>query len=136
MLTVQTERFPIASWDNQSIVYVSRDPVCVSYTYTISRPPHRITGQRQPKPSSTAASCAPFEQRTFNLSLRDGFLVWQQLQAEDRKVILPIMYATLGMWWAFIVYRIFRSIRRPALPDAQTRLEQKGHVPCWNFGLL
>ncbi|RZN16123.1 hypothetical protein [Bradyrhizobium sp. Leo121] len=122
MLTVQAERFPITSWDNQSIVYVSRDPVCVSYTYTISRSTQRITGQRQPKPSSTAAACAPFEHRTFNLSLRDGFLVWQQLQAEDQRVISPIMYATLGIWWAFIVYRIFRSIRRPALSGAHTAL--------------
>ena len=116
MLTVQTDRFPITSWDSQSIVYVSNDPLCVSYTYTISRSTNRVTGQRQPKPSSSAEpSCASFEKRTFNLSLRDGFLVWQQLQAEDERVVLPIMYAALGVWWAFIVYRIVRTIRRPAL---------------------
>ncbi|MBO4225350.1 hypothetical protein [Bradyrhizobium neotropicale] len=115
MLTVHSDRFPIASWDSQSIVYVSRDPMCVSYTYTVSRSTQRITGQRQPKPSSSSnASCAPFEQRTFNLSLRDGFLVWQQLQSDNQKMILPIMYATLGVWWAFIIYRMSRSVRRAA----------------------
>ena len=119
MLTVQTAGFPITSWDSQSIVYVSNDPLCVSYTYTISRSTKRVTGQRQPKPSSSAeSSCASFEQRTLNLSLRDGFLVWQQLQADDQKLVIPIMFAALGAWWAFIVYRIVRTIRRRALPVA------------------
>jgi hypothetical protein len=111
-LTVQTERVPIASWDSQSIVYVSNEPLCVSYTYTISRSTQRVTGQRQPKPSSsTDLSCASFEKRTFNLSLRDGFLVWQQMQAEDQRIVIPVMYGALGAWWAFILYRIVRTIR-------------------------
>lgn len=119
MLTAQTEHFPITSWDSQSITYVSNDPLCVSFTYTISRSTNRVTGQRQPRPSSsTEPSCASFEKRTFNLSLRDGFLVWQQLQAEDERVVLPIMYAALGMWWAFIVYRMFRTMRRSVASSA------------------
>jgi hypothetical protein len=122
MLTVQTERFPITSWDSQSIVYVSNKPLCVSYIYTISRSTKRVTGQRQPNPTSIAdPSCGSFEQRAFNLSLRDGFLVWQQLQADDQKFVLPILFAALGMWWAFIVYRIVRTIRRPALPGAHLK---------------
>jgi len=40
------------------------------------------------------------------------------LQADDQKVVLPIMYGALGAWWAFIVYRIVRTIRRRALPGA------------------
>jgi hypothetical protein len=117
MLTVQTTRYPITLWNNESIVYVSNDPLCVTYTYTISRSTKRVTGQRQPQPSSSAeSSCASFERRTFNLSLRDGFLVWQQLQTDDLKLVHPIMYGALGAWWAFIVYRIVRTIRRRATP--------------------
>lgn len=116
MLTVQTERFPIKSWDNESIVYVSSDPLCVVYTYTISRSTKRVSGKREPKASSSAEpSCASFEKRTFYLSLRDGFSVWQQLKAEDQKVLIPILYGSLGAWWAFVVYRIVRTMRRPAL---------------------
>jgi hypothetical protein len=116
MLTVQTERFPITSWDNESIVYVSNGPLCVAYTYTISRSTKRVSGKREPKASLSAdPSCASFEKRTFYLSLRDGFSVWQQLEAEDQKVVLPILYGSLGAWWAFIVYRIVRTVRRPAL---------------------
>jgi hypothetical protein len=120
ILTVQTETFPITSWDSQSIVYVSNDPMCVTYTYTISRSTNRVTGRRQPKPSSssTESACEPFEKRTFNLSLRDGFLVWQQLKRDEERIVLPIMYGALGVWWAFIVYRIVRTIRRRATPVA------------------
>ena len=67
MLTVQTEVFPITSWDNQSIVYVSNDPLCVTYTYTISRSTSRVTGLRQTKPSPPAGSCEAFEKRTLAL---------------------------------------------------------------------
>jgi len=117
MLTVQTETMPITSWDSQSIVYVSNDPLCVTYTYTISRSTKRVTGQRQTKPpsSSTQSSCETYEQRTFALLLRDGFEVGQQLKRDEEKTVLPIMYGALGAWWAFIVYRIVRTIRRRAL---------------------
>ena len=99
---------PITSWDSQSIVFFSEGNPCVSYVFTISRSTERVTGQWQPKPS-TSAECSPREKRTVNLSLRDGFLVWQQLRAEDKSVVLPIMYGVLGTWWAFIVYRIVRT---------------------------
>lgn len=113
MLSVNTERFPITSWDQQSIVYTSRDPLCVSYIYTISRSTQRVTGQRYPKPTmATDSVCEPFEKRTFNLSLRDGFVVWQKLQADEQVTIQPIMFAGLGMWWAFVVYRVVRGIRK------------------------
>jgi hypothetical protein len=113
MLSVSIDRFPIASWDQQSIVYTSRDPLCVSYTYTISRSTQRVTGQRQPRPAAaTEPVCEPFEKRAFNLSLRDGFVVWQRLQADEQAVIYPIMFAVLGMWWAFVVYRVVRGVRQ------------------------
>jgi hypothetical protein len=115
ILTVQTETFPITSWDSQSIVYVSTDPLCVTYTYTISRSTNRVTGQRQTKPSSPTGSCETFEKRTFALSLRDGFEVWQQLKRDHERNVLPIMYGALGAWWAFIVYRIVRTLRRRTL---------------------
>ena len=85
-------------------------------------PAERVTGQRQPKPSSsTDLSCASFEKRKFNLSLRDRFLVWQQMQAENERVVLPITQAALGVWSAFIVYRIFWTIRRPAPQGAHLK---------------
>ncbi|WP_199763041.1 hypothetical protein [Bradyrhizobium guangdongense] len=113
MLSVSTDRFPITSWDQQSIVYTSRDPLCVSYTYTISRSTQRVTGQRQPKPTTATDSvCEPFEKRTFNLSLRDGFAVWRKLQADEQATIHSVMFGALGMWWAFVIYRIARGIRR------------------------
>ena len=75
ILSLQTENFPITSWDSQSIVYVSNEALCVTYTYTFSRSTNRVTGQRKPQASSSSeSSCEPFEKRTFNLSLRDGFL--------------------------------------------------------------
>ena len=72
MLTVQTEIFPITSWDSQSIVYVSNDPLCVTYTYTISRSTSRVTGLRQTKPSPPAGSCEAFEKRTLALFTKRG----------------------------------------------------------------
>jgi hypothetical protein len=82
----------------------------------------RVTGQRQPKPSSsTDLSCASFEKRKFNLSLRDRFLVWQQMQAENERVVLPITQAALGVWSAFIVYRIFWTIGCPAPQGAHLK---------------
>lgn len=117
VLSLQTETFPITSWDSQSIVYGSNEAACVTYTYTISRSTNRVTGQRKPKPlsSSTELSCDLVEKRTLNLSLRDGLLVGQQLKRDEEKTVLPIMYAALGAWWAFIIYRMIRTIRRRAL---------------------
>jgi hypothetical protein len=114
ILTVQTELFRITTWDDQSIVYVTPFPECLNYTYTISRSTNRVTGQRKPK-SPLPTECEIVDKRTLNLSLRDGFLVWQQLKRDDERIVLPIMYAALGVWWAFIVYRIVRTLRRPAL---------------------
>ena len=77
-------------------------------------PPRGSPVNAQPKPS-TSAECSPREKRTVNLSLRDGFLVWQQLKRDEERIVLPIMYGVLGAWWAFIVYRIVRTIRRRTL---------------------
>ena len=74
------------------------------------RSTNRVTGQRKPKPSSSAkSSCDIAERRTFNLSLRDGSLIWKQLKSDEQKTVLPIMYGALGAWWAFIVYRIVQA---------------------------
>ncbi len=49
----------------------------------------------------------------LNLTMRDGFQVWQQLQNEVAAKTYPFMWATLGLWWAFVIYRMVR--RQPAL---------------------
>ena len=89
----------------------------MNYTYTISRSTERVTGQRQPQPYVISKLLVRFIRATHisNLSLRDGFLVWQQLQADDLKLVLPIMYGALGAWWVFIFYRVIRTIHRPAI---------------------
>lgn len=110
-LSLQTERMTITSWDANTIVYASTEPACVTYVYTITRASQRVTGQRRPKP--TGDTCKMLEQRVLNLTMRDGFQVWQQLQNEVAAKTYPFMSATLGLWWAFVIYRMVR--RQPAL---------------------
>ena len=110
-LAVQSERFPITTWDANTIVYTSTDPTCVTYVYTISRASERITGQRRPK-KNVEGTCDLLEQRVFNLTMRDGLQVWQQLQNDVASKTFPFMWVALGLWWAFIIYRLVKSIRR------------------------
>jgi hypothetical protein len=106
-LSVQTERMRITSWDANSIVYASTEPTCVTYVYTITRASERVTGQRRPK-QSTGDACKMLEQRVLNLTMRDGLQVWQQLQNEIAAKTYPLMWAALGLWWAFVIYRMVR----------------------------
>jgi hypothetical protein len=71
-----------------------------------------VTGQRRPK-ESAGESCKLLEQRVFNLTMRDGLQVWQQLQNEIAAKTYPFMWAALGVWWAFVIFRMTR--RRAAL---------------------
>jgi hypothetical protein len=106
-LSVQTERMRITSWDANTIVYASTEPTCVTYVYTITRASERFTGQRRPK-QSTDDACKMLEQRVLNLTMRDGLQVWQQLQNEIAAKTYPLMWAALGLWWAFAIYRMVR----------------------------
>lgn len=111
-LSLQTERMKITSWDANTIVYASTEPTCVTYVYTITRASQRVTGQRRPK-QAAGENCQFLEQRVFNLTMRDGLQVWQELQREVAAKIYPFMWAALGVWWAFVIFRMVR--RRTAL---------------------
>lgn len=110
-LSVQTERFSVTTWDNNTIVYTSTEPSCVSYIYTISRASERVTGQRKPKQAADDLCKQVLEQRVLNLTMRDGFQVWQQLQQETMSSTLPYMWVTIGIWWAFAIFKIVHPRR-------------------------
>jgi len=111
-LSLQTERMTITSWDANTIVYASTEPTCVTYVYTITRASERVTGQRRPKQSANDHCKQFLEQRVLNLTMRDGFQVWQQLQHEVASKTYPYMWVALGLWWACVVYRAFRRSLR------------------------
>src|SRR5262249_8111007 len=112
-LSVHAERMTITTWDANTIVFVST-PLCVTYVYTISRATERISGQRSPNESADDG-CKIVEQRVFNLTLRDGFQVSRQLEQEVSSKTSPFMWAAIGVWWAFVVFKAFR--RRRIMPS-------------------
>lgn len=112
-LSVQGERFQISTWDTNTIVYASTDPRCVTYVYTISRISERVTGQRRPKQNADE-SCKLLEQRVFNLTMRDGLQVWQTLQQEVASKTYPYMWVALGIWWAYVLFKILQTSRTRA----------------------
>jgi hypothetical protein len=106
-LSVYTERLPITTWDDNTIIFSSTEPTCVTYVYTIARASERLTGQRRPK-QTAGELCKSLEQRVFNLTMRDGSQVWEDFRNEAESKIFPYMWAALGVWWAFVIYRISR----------------------------
>jgi hypothetical protein len=44
--------------------------------------------------------------------MRDGLQVWQKLQQDVASKTYPYMWAALGIWWSFVVYRIIRATRK------------------------
>jgi hypothetical protein len=60
--------------------------------------------------------------------MRDGIQMWQELQNEAAGTY-PYMWAALGVWWAFVIYRMAR--RRPTAP----RFAECGTV-CFKSGQL
>lgn len=109
-LSVDADRYEIAKWTDDTIIFTT-SALCVNYTYTISRASARLVGTRTPKKTADGACPQGVGKNTLQLSLKDGYLVQRALEEEARGQAQPFVWATLGIFWLFILTRIFRRRR-------------------------
>jgi hypothetical protein len=117
-LSVSLYRMPITTWDANTIVFSETSGACVTSVYTITRASRRAVGQRLYKQSSAdICKLADAEEpRIFNLTLKDGSVVSEQLRQEVKSNILPFAWAACCFWWAFLIFKIVVRARKDALP--------------------
>ena len=80
-LYLSTDRHQVKTWDLNVIVFTNESSGCVNYVYTITRITNRIVGTRGPKPSGADEQCSRVgvDQRSINMTMRDGYEVWKEL---------------------------------------------------------
>jgi hypothetical protein len=102
-LGLNVERFEITKWDATTLVFTNTSPRCVDYVYTIDRSNLRTFGTRKSKQD---AGDACKQQHDLQLTLVDGFTFWQGLRDDASARIMPFVWATIALWWVFVLYRI------------------------------
>lgn len=105
-LAVDSDRYEIIRWTDDTIDFAS-SALCVNYTYNINRISARVVATRTPKKDGPAL-CGGLGRGTFQLSLKDGYLVESALKNEAWARAEPFAWATLGALWLFILTRILR----------------------------
>jgi hypothetical protein len=103
-LSLGVERFEITKWDATTLVFTNTSPRCVDYVYTIDRSNLRTFGTRKSK--QDASDACKREQLDLHLTLVDGFTFWQGLRDDASARIMPFVWATIALWWVFVLYRI------------------------------
>ena len=110
-LSLDVELFEITKWDATTLVFTNTSPLCVDYVYTIDRSNLRTFGTRKSK-KDVDDHCKQFlEQRDLKLTLVDGSTVWQGLRDDASARTMPFVWATIALWWVFVLYRIVRTWR-------------------------
>ena len=109
-LFLSTYKYNVTKWDENIIKYINTDAVCVDYSYTIERESKRVFGTRKTK--SAADGCSIASPGPLNLILMDGFKVSNELSQEAVQKVSPFGWLGLGLWSAFISFRLWHVWRR------------------------
>ena len=112
-LFLSTYKYDILKWDNNIIKYVNTEAMCVDYSYTIERESKRVFGTRKTKTATDGCSIA--SPGPLNLILMDGFKVSNELSQEAVQKVSPFGWIGLGLWSAFISFRLWHVWRRQRL---------------------
>ena len=115
-LSLDVSLFEITKWEVTTITFTNTSPLCVEYVYTIDRPNLRTFGTRKPKKGANDYCKQVLEQRDLKLTLVDGFTVWRGLRDDASARTMPFVWATIALWWVFVLYRIVRTWRHEGEP--------------------
>jgi hypothetical protein len=110
-LSLDVSLLEITKWDATTLVFTDTSPACVDYVYTIDRSNLRAFGTRKLKQDASDYCKQLLEQRDLKLTLVDGSTIWQGLRDDASARTMPFVWATIVLWWVFVLYRVMRTWR-------------------------